>query len=176
MWMVMIAASLAAAVLQGPGSESQALTPGTVSVEIVDEQHQHPALDQVFAQSVSDALTNASFLILPGDHGRYIARVTVIQQGRGAVASRSRGSGAIFGGTSASVSLAKPSHLSGLVVTRLDIDLIERSDGRVVWSGGASTAQIADSAAGASASIAEKLAGAVIRRFPQKMDEPIAVP
>lgn len=177
MRILMIGAAMMAAAVQQPASDRATLTPGTVSVEMIDKQHRQPALDAAFAQAVGDALTDAQFLILPGEgHGRYIARVTVSQQARGTVASRGRSGGAVVGGGVASVSLGHTSQLSGLVVTRLEISLVERSDGHVAWSGSASTAQITGSPAGATAAVATKLAKAVIGRFPQPMDEPIAVP
>jgi hypothetical protein len=170
------AALLAAA---APAQESAPLTPGTVSVEVVDAQRQHPALDQMYVQAVGDALTDANFLILPGEgHGRYIARVTVTQEGRGGVAADSRsGGGARLSGGRLGVSLPSTrTQLSGLVVTRLDVSLALRETGQIVWSGSASTAQVQDTAAGAPATVAGKLAAAVIRRFPEKTTEPIAVP
>ncbi|MGN6278544.1 MAG: hypothetical protein ACTHM8_07460 [Sphingomonas sp.] len=173
---VMIGAALIAAGMQQAGGDAT-LTPGTVTVEVIDTQKQHPALDHMVAETVGDALTDANFLILPGEgHGRYIARVTVSQEARGTVATKSGGGGAVFGGTSASVSLGHSAHLSGLVVTRLDLDLVARESGATVWHGSGSTAQVEDSAAGAPAAIVKKLAKAVIGRFPQRMDEPIAVP
>ena len=51
-----------------------------------------------------------------------------------------------------------------------------RESGATVWHGSGSTAQVEDSAAGAPAAIVKKLADAVIRAFPQRLEEPIAVP
>jgi len=164
---------------QASGDGQPALTPGTVSIEVVDAQHQHPALDQLFAGAVGDALTDANFLILPGQgHGRYIARVTVAQEARGAVAADSgAGSGVTLGGGRLGVSLpSNATQMAGLVVTRLQVDLTLRETGRTVWTGRATTAQVQGTAAGAPAAVAAKLAAAVIRRFPAKADEAIAVP
>lgn len=173
---MMMGAALIAAALQQSGGDT-ALTPGTVSIETVDAQPPQPALEGVFAQAVGEALTDAQFLILPGQgHGRYIARVAVSQQARGTVASRGKNGGPVVGGGVASVSLGRTSQFSGLVVTRLDVSLVERSDGHVAWSGSASTAQVTGTPAGATPAVAAKLAKAVIGRFPQRMDEPIAVP
>lgn len=175
--MALVAATMAQA--QVPGGDGPALSPGTASVEVVDDQHQHPALDQVFADAVGSALTDANFLILPGEgHGRYIARVTVTQQARGAVAADTRlGGGANYSGGRLGVALpATKTQLSGLVVTRLTVELALRDTGQTVWSGSASTAQVQGTAAGAPAAVAAKLAKAVIGRFPQKIEEPIAVP
>jgi len=175
----MIAAAMMAAATQQPTGDQPALTPGTVEVQVVDEQHQHPALDQTVAAAVGDALTDARFLVLPGEgHGRYIARVTVTQEARGAVAADTRsGGGVTLAGGRLGVSLpSSKTQLSGLVVTRLDLDLVARDSGAVVWHGSGSTAQVQGTAAGAPAAVVKKLADAVIGRFPQPMDEPVAVP
>lgn len=180
MRMMMIAAALAAAGVQVPDDDSRpALTPGTVEVQVVDEQHQTPKRDVLFAAAVGDALTNANFLILPGEgHSRYIARVTASEEARGTVATPAKSSGdinAVGGRIGVSLPGAK-TQLSGLVVTRLDVQLVLRDSGQVVWSGSASTAQVRGTAAGAPQAVVKKLADALIRRFPQPMEGPISVP
>lgn len=180
MRMVMIAAALAAAGVQMPGGDSRAaLTPGTVEIQVVDEQHRTPKLDAVFAAAVGEALTDARFLILPGEgHSRYVARVTVHEEARGTVAADAgSGGGVNVAGGAIGVSLpSKRTQLAGLVVTRLDVQLVLRDGGTAVWSGSASTAQVRGTAAGGRAAVAEKLADALIRRFPQPMEAPISVP
>ena len=57
MRILMIGAAMMAAAGQQPASDRAALTPGTVSIEMVDEQHRQSALDATFAQAVGDALT-----------------------------------------------------------------------------------------------------------------------
>ena len=180
MRIAMIAAAMLTMAMQdtGPAADS-ALTPGTVSVETVDPQHQHAALDQIAASAVSDALTDADFLILPGEgHGRYIARVSVSQEARGAVAADAHSGGGVnMAGGRLGVSLpGSKTQMSGLVVTRLSLDLVARDSGETVWHGSGSTAQVEGTASGAPAAVLKKLADAVIRRFPQEMAEPIAVP
>jgi len=180
MRMMMIAAALAAAGVQVPGDDSRtALVPGTVEVQVVDEQHQTPKQDALFAAAVGDALTDANFLILPGEgHSRYIARVTASEEARGTVTTAAKSGGDINAGAGRiGVSLpGAKTQLSGLVVTRLDVQLVLRDSGQVVWSGRASTAQVRGTAAGAPQAVAEKLANAIIRRFPQPMEGPISVP
>ena len=176
---VLIAAAMIAATGQQPSGGGQAaLTPGTVSIEVTDEQHTHPALDQMVADTVGNAFNHANFLVLPGaGHGRYIARVTVTQDVRGTVATSRPSSGVDLGGGRLGVALpTRGTQLSGMAVTRLDLDLVAREGGESVWHGSASTAQVQDSAAGAPAAVIEKLANAVIARFPERMDGTIAVP
>lgn len=178
MRILIAAAMLAAAPVWGGQAQPDTLTPGTVEV-VVDAPHAHAAIDRVFANAVSEALSDARFLVLPGEgHGRYIAHVTVTRQARGTVAAETKSGGDV---TAASgrlgVSLpATKTQLAGLVVTRLEVRLVLRETGEAVWSGSASTAQIEGTAAGAPAAVAAKLAEAVVRRFPQATDGAISVP
>lgn len=174
MRLLMIGMAIAAGLPQ-MADQHPALTPGTVTVELADAKQR--AIEPVAIDAVSEALTDAGFLILPGEgHGRYVAQVTIEQEGRGPVTTKSKGAGALFGGGVASISTPSPAQLNGLVVTRLTLDLATREDGARVWHGAASTAQVQGTAAGASAAVAKKLADAIIRRFPQPMDQPISVP
>ena len=157
-------------------ADTSALTPGTVSVELAGD---HPGADGVFADAVGKALLNANFLVLqaPG-HSRYVAEVTVAQQARGVVEAGAGGSSAASR-QGAGLQLALPSGrtgLHGLVVTRLTVRLLLRGDKRAAWSGSAVTAQVADTPAGDPATVARKLADAVVGRFPKPSDGPIAIP
>ncbi|MGN6269603.1 MAG: hypothetical protein ACTHM0_06875 [Sphingomonas sp.] len=180
--MTMRVLMLAAAMLMTAAQDApapDALTPGTVSLEMADAGHPQQALDRIALAAVGDALTDANFLILPGEgHGRYIARVAVSQESRGSVAADAHSGGGVnMAGGRLGVSLpGSKTQISGLVVTRLDLDLVARDSGKTVWHGSGSTAQIQGTPAGAPAAVVKKLADAVIRYFPRTMEEPIAVP
>lgn len=176
-----ILAALLAMAAQTPGAQDgAALTPGTITVELAGGQGGPPAATQPFVDAVGDALTDAHFLILPGEgHGRYIARVAVARQARGSVASgAASGSGGVnLAGGRLGVALpSSKTQLAGLVVTRLDVQIVRRDTDQAVWSGSASTAQVEGTPTGALPAVAAKLAGAVIRRFPEKTEGTIAVP
>lgn len=176
-----ILAPVLAMTAQEPGpQDGAALTPGTITVELAGDQGDSSPASQPFVDAVSNALTDAHFLILPGaGHGRYIARVAVARQARGSVAS---GSAAGSGGvnlTGARLGVSLPSsktQLAGLVVTRLDVQIVRRDTDQTVWNGSASTAQVEGTSAGALPAVASKLANAVIRRFPEKTEGMIAIP
>jgi hypothetical protein len=176
-----ILAAMLATAAQAPGpQDGAALTPGTITVELAAGQGDPPAAAQLFVDAVSDALTDAHFLILPGvGHGRYIARVAVTRQARGSVASEAGGGsgGLTMSGARLGVELpSSKTQLAGLVVTRLDVRIVRRDIDQTVWSGSASTAQVEGTPAGALPVVAGKLADALIRRFPEKFDGPIAIP
>lgn len=176
-----ILAAVSAMAAQAPGAQDgAALTQGTITVEFAGGQGASSPASQPFVDAVSDALTDAHFLILPGEgHGRYIARVAVVRQARGSVASGSAaGSGSVnvIGGRLGVALPSSKTQLAGLVVTRLDVQIARRDTDRVVWSGSASTAQVEGTPAGALPAVAGKLADALIRRFPERTEGTIAIP
>jgi hypothetical protein len=95
-FLTLLAAVLAMAA-QAPGTQDgAALTPGTITVELAADQGDPSPASQPFVDAVSNALTDAHFLILPGvGHGRYIAKVAVARQARGSVASGAGGGSAV---------------------------------------------------------------------------------
>lgn len=178
--MRMMIAALCAPLLGVPAfAQAPALVPGTTSLDIVDAGHQHARLDALYAEAVSNALTDVHFLVLPGEgHGRYITRVTVSQEARGSVTARGpSGGGAQVVGGRLGVSLpTSNTQLSGLIITRLDLNIASRETGKTVWTGSASTAQVEGTRAGAPAAVAKKLAESLLKRFPQQIEGPISVP
>ncbi len=167
----------ALALLASGVQEAPALTPGTVTVEAVADANTPAVVRQAFADAVEQALLDARFTALPPQaRGRYIARVGVTRAERGAVASNGRESGASWGG---GLSVALPSdkrQLRGLIVTTLTVELVSRADGTVVWRGSALTAQASGTRADVPATLAAKLAPAIIRAFPQTLAEPLSIP
>lgn len=176
MWMTALA-MFAAGVQDAP-----TLTPGTVTVEAVADADTPAAVRQVFADAVEQALLDARFIALPAQaRGRYIARISLTRAERGAVASngRERGASGGLGNWGGAVSVALPSdkrQLRGLIVTTLTVELVSRADDKVVWTGSALTAQAAGTRADVPATLADKLAPAIIRAFPQTLAEPLSVP
>lgn len=68
------------------------------------------------------------------------------------------------------------SRLRTLVVTELTIELVSRADDRVVWRGSALTAQPDGTPGDAPGAVAAKLAGAVMRGFPEVREGAVSVP
>jgi hypothetical protein len=68
------------------------------------------------------------------------------------------------------------SQLRTLVMTELTIELVSRAEGRVVWRGSALTAQADGTPGDAPRAVAAKLAGAVIRGFPEVREGAVSVP
>lgn len=173
----------ALALLASGVQEAPALTPGTVTVEAVaDDANTPAAARQAFVDAVEQALLDARFTALPPQaRGRYIARIGVTRAERGAVASNGRESGASggLGNWGGGVSVTLPSdkrQLRGLIVTTLTVELVSRADDKVVWRGSALTAQAAGTRADVPATLAAKLAPAIIRAFPQTLAEPLSIP
>lgn len=174
----MIAAAAAAMTAMPAAAQAQAAhSRGTISVEPGDEGGWKQA-DLPFANAVRKALGKADFLALPGTgHGRYVARITVMREAHGLVAfdPREAPSQASAGDWAVRFRVTLPSRktdLDALVVTRLTVDILERADMKPVWSGSALTA----AADGASAAVADKLAEALIRRYPTPLRGPLPVP
>ena len=171
---LMIGLALAAAPLVQT-EQPAPLTAGTATVELAAPSNRQT--DAAALDAVSTALTDAGFLILPGEgHGRYIVRVTVTQDARGAVTTKGTSGAPLFAGNAASIATRAPAQLGGLVVTRLGLDLVTRDTGQVAWHGAALTAQVRGTAAGATATVLKKLADAIVRRFPEPMEQPVSVP
>ncbi len=157
-------------------------SPGTVTVEAAAGDETPAAVRQVFADAVEQALLDARFTALPAQaRGRYIARIGITRAERGAVASngRERGASGGLGNWGGAVSVTLPSdkrQLRGLIVTTLKVELVSRADDKVVWSGSALTAQAEGTRADVPATLASKLAPAIIRAFPQTLAEPLSIP
>ncbi len=172
----------ALALLASGVQDAPALTPGTVTVEAVADANTPAAVRQVFADAVEQALLDARFTALPPQaRGRYIARIGVTRAERGAVASNGREPGASggLGNWGGGVSVTLPSdkrQLRGLIVTTLTVELVSRADDKIVWRGSALTAQAAGTRADVPATLAAKLAPAIIRAFPQTLAEPLSIP
>ena len=62
------------------------------------------------------------------------------------------------------------------MVTELTIELVSRADDRVVWRGSALTAQADGTPGDAPGAVAAKLAGAVMRGFPEVREGAVSVP
>lgn len=145
--------------------------PGTFAIAINDAR---PA-DRPFAEAVEQALAERGFTAMPDrDHGRYRAEVTVEREKAGLVTSpvpRGQSSVNLSGGASVQVPLASNKRqVNDLVVTRLTVRLVERSDGRAVWAGSAVTARAG------TANVAPALARAAVSSFPRSYAEPVSVP
>jgi len=160
-----IAPCPAASLAQDPPSR------GTISVEPGNDR-----VAPVFTDAVRKALGDADFLALPGSgHGRYIAQISVTQQNRGLATTdpAEAPSQASAGDWAVRFQATLPSHktdLDSLVVTELTVRIIERNGMKTLWTGSALTA------GAASTDVADKLAEAVIRRYPTPTPSPIPVP
>lgn len=149
--------------------------PGTIAVEIADDA---PDTERVFADAVTRALSDARFTPLPlASHSRYVARVTVTRTPRGVVPADARELPAMA--TLGQVFVPLPSgksQIRGLVATDLTIAISLRGGNTPIWTGRATTIQLAGAAADAPATIAPKLAAAAVRQFPVQRAEPVSVP
>jgi hypothetical protein len=157
-------------------ARASAPTPGTITTS-ADDGRDSP-VDGIFDDAVQRALLNANFQVLPGtDHGRYIARFSVMHRGLGVVTSRAKPQSAEVAGAGLNVGL--PSHkseLSGLSEIRLDVRIFRRDTAQMVWHGSAITTGIEATGTDQPAFVARKLAEALLRQFPRSSDTPIAVP
>lgn len=167
-----MAAIMLGATLLSPASFAQAPSSrGTITVEPSDSR-----VPPAFTDAVRTALGDVGFLALPGSgHGRYIARISVAQQTRGLTTTdpAEAPSHAAAGDSGMQFKVELPSHktdLDSLVVTELTVRIVERNGMKTIWTGSALTA------GAASASVADKLAQAVIRRYPAPTPSPIPVP
>ena len=158
-------------------------TPGTVTVEPMGEEAGPAEVRTVFAEAVERALIDANFIALPGAAGqaRYIARIAVSRRAQGEVAADGQEAGAAtqVGNWGAGLRVTLPSsksQLRALVITELTIELVSRAEGRVVWRGSALTAQADGTPGDAPGAVAAKLAGAVMRGFPEVRGGAVSVP
>lgn len=158
-------------------------TPGTVTVEPMAEEAGPAEVRTVFGEAVERALIDANFIALPGAAGqaRYIARIAVSRRAQGEVAADGQEAGAAtqVGNWGAGLRVTLPSsksQLRALVMTELSIELVSRAEGRVVWRGSALTAQADGTPGDAPGAVAAKLAGAVMRGFPEVREGAVSVP
>lgn len=158
-------------------------TPGTVTVEPMAEEAGPAEVRTVFGEAVERALIDANFIALPGAAGqaRYIARIAVSRRAQGEVAADGQEAGAAtqVGNWGAGLRVTLPSsksQLRALVITKLTIELVSRAEGRVVWRGSALTAQADGTPGDAPGAVAAKLAGAVMRGFPEVREGAVSVP
>ena len=158
-------------------------TPGTVTVEPMAEEAGPAEVRTVFGEAVERALIDANFIALPGAAGqaRYIARIAVSRRAQGEVAADGQEAGAAtqVGNWGAGLRVTLPSsksQLRALVMTELTIELVSRAEGRVVWRGSALTAQADGTPGDAPGAVAAKLAGAVMRGFPEVREGAVSVP
>lgn len=158
-------------------------TPGTVTVEPMAEEAGPAEVRTVFGEAVERALIDENFIALPGAAGqaRYIARIAVSRRAQGEVAADGQEAGAAtqVGNWGAGLRVTLPSsksQLRALVITELTIELVSRAEGRVVWRGSALTAQADGTPGDAPGVVAAKLAGAVMRGFPEVREGAVSVP
>lgn len=158
-------------------------TPGTVTVEPMAEEAGPAEVRTVFVEAVERALIDANFIALPGAAGqaRYIARIAVSRRAQGEVAADApvAGTATQIGNWGAGMTVTLPSaksRLRTLVVTELTIELVLRAEGRVAWRGSALTAQADGTPGDAPGAVAAKLAGAVMRGFPEVREGAVSVP
>ena len=166
-----------------PVQADAVLTPGTVTVEPMAEDAGPAEVRAVFAEAVERALIDANFIALPAAAGqaRYIARIAVSRRAQGEVAADGQEAGAAtqVGNWGAGLRVTLPSsksQLRALVMTELTIELVSRAEGRVVWRGSALTAQADGTPGDAPGAVAAKLAGAVMRGFPEVREGAVSVP
>ncbi|WP_140851084.1 hypothetical protein [Sphingomonas glacialis] len=183
----MLILAMAVAITQASPGAIEPPRPGTITVDLsgedpVWEDRGEAADDDPFVRATRDALGYANFLVLPpGIHSRYIASVEVSQQERGSVAAdgveaKPAGNIGNWGGGVRITLPSKKTNLRALIITRLDIKVRLRSDGQLVWSGSALTAQVEGTGAGSIAALGVKLANAVVSQFPLTVEVPISVP
>jgi hypothetical protein len=111
----------------------------------------------------------------------HIARIAVSRRAQGEVAADGQEAGAAtqVGNWGAGLRVTLPSsksQLRALVMTELTIELVSRAEGRVVWRGSALTAQADGTPGDAPGAVAAKLAGAVMRGFPEVREGAVSVP
>jgi hypothetical protein len=171
------AAFLALALLPqaAAASNAPAAVPGTIAVEISDDA---PQSERVFTDAVTRALFDANFVPLPRQsHSRYLARVKVTRTARGLGRADAKEAAPMAALGQVYVTLPSgKSQIRGLVGTDLEVEILLRSDGTPVWSGRASTVQMEGGPGDAPATVAAKLADALMRRFPAASGGAVSVP
>jgi hypothetical protein len=176
-------ALLAAAVTLMPvASETTAPAPGTIAIVARDAETTVDPTVATFLAVIRRAILQTAFLPLPdGGHGRYVAKVAVSQTSPGVVSSAGSGSAAASNVTHRGNGLSwrlpsRKRQLHDLIVTRLDVIVVRRSDDHVVWTGQATTARIEGTPAGMPAVVAAALSEALFRQFPCPLPGPVSVP
>lgn len=156
-----------------PQADTQAPTPGTIAIDVAEDA---PASERVFTDAVSSAMFDARFTPLPlQSHSRYVARVTVTRTPRGAVSANPKESKAIASMGQVFVPLPSgKSQIRGLIQTELVVDILLRGGATPLWSGRASTVQVERSDADTPATVATKLASALMGQYPRR--DPVSVP
>lgn len=179
--------AVAAASMQARPAAAAPARPGTVTVSLSGDDPAWQASgaavdDDPFVEATRNALSNADFLVLPaGARSRYVATLRIGQQHRGSVTADGpeAGPSVAVGNWGGGVSLTLPSRktsLRDLVITDLHVEIFQRSDRRLVWSGSAITAQVEGTQAGSAKALSAKLASALIPHFPVTMESSISVP
>lgn len=179
--------AVAAATMQPLPASAAPARPGTVTVSLSGDDPAWHATDAAvdddpFVEATRNALSNADFVVLPaGARSRYVATVRIDQQRRGSVTADGleAGPSVAVGNWGGGVSLTLPSRktsLRDLVITDLHVEVFQRSDRRLVWSGSAITAQVDGTQAGSAKALGVKLASALIPQFPVTTEFSISVP
>lgn len=175
----MVGIGWAAAAAMMAAANPAPVTGGTITIEPTSDTSLPADTTRRFDDAVERALLNTAFTPLPApSHSRYIATVAVTRVSRGVVASSARPGPGPMPSLNGSVTLSLPAsgRLSDLVVTTLRVTITQRSDARVIWSGSAVTARVADAPTGAVDVVARTLADAVMSQFPHQAPQPLSIP
>lgn len=177
------AAAQDTATQQAPGTITPGtITPGTITIEPLPEAAASPGARLAFAEAAAEALADAGFQPLPGQGGaRYVARLTLTRTPKGAVATVPSGEKAAVnvGDWGADLTVAMPTsktEVRALIVTQLTIEIVRRGEEGAAWRGSALTAGAEAGPKDAPALVAKKLAGVVMRGFPQVREGAVSVP
>ncbi len=163
-------------------ADSAASGAGTITVAVAPDTPVSPSEAALLAEGVGEALSGASFLVLPGQGvGRYTARVSLTRSAQGPVTAPGSAiaSSAGVANLGAGLRVTLPTNkqqIHELMVSTLTLSLVSRKDGRVIWTGKALTAQVEGTRADAPGELGRRLTQALMTRYPQPAPETLSVP
>jgi hypothetical protein len=158
------------------------LSPGTIAVRPPPPPRKGQSADDPFGDAVLSALSDKGFTPIPDvEHARYVATVTLRRVAQGSVLSKEGSSAPLpmmsAGGGGVSVALGSgKARVGELVQSEMDVRLSRRGDAGVIWQGRVTTNQVSGTRADEPRALADRLATALFRNFPQPSGLVISVP
>lgn len=175
-----------AVLLAGASAGAQTpATPGTISVEAQSVQPDLTRAAPAFVEAVGKALAAKGFTVLEGaGHAGLVAGFQLSRTDVGTATAKVPVGRSTMGpggasGVGASMSFNLPTSkvtTVSLEQTKLEIRIQKRGDGAILWQGAAITIRPKDSKQGQDEAVANALADALIRTYPDQSDTAVSVP
>lgn len=163
---------------------SQPIAPGAVVIEPLTPTDSQSLEFRSYAAAVAQAMAATGLVPGTDSDAPWIAGIEVTRTTRSAPPKRSPvtigiggGTGGYGGGVGLGASFGLGSaRASEIVVTRLSVRLMKRTDRSTVWEGKAETSSLANGPAAQPGLAADKLARALFRDFPGESGKTVLVP